>query len=104
MTLVQWRNRLSEQTRQFAADYMHLTEEEGFCWGIIRTAMVTVSHLCMFQMQDFLELGASGRMNCPGTTGHNWCWRARDGFMTDALAEKIRSYTKRYDRLGNHQT
>ncbi len=100
MTLRQWLESLPERTRQYAVRYMHLTEEEGYVWGVIRTAMSTPSNLCIFQMQDALELGSIARMNFPGTqTGLNWTWRAKEGFMTDALAEKIRSLTALYDRL-----
>ena len=102
MTLKQWLSSLPERTRQYAARYMHLTEDEGYVWGVIRTAMSTPSRLCIFQMQDALELDGDARMNFPGTqTGLNWTWRAKEGFLTDALAEKIRSLTALYDRLAN---
>ncbi len=103
MTLLQWLDTLPQKARDFACGYMHLTQEEGLTWGIIRTAMSTVANLCMFQMQDFLELDSTGRMNFPGTQSGNWTWRASPGVMTRELAEKIRTYTKRYDRLGNHR-
>ena len=100
MTLKQWLSSLPERTRNYAVRYMHLTGDEGYVWGVIRTAMSTPSGLCIFQMQDALELGEEARMNFPGTqTGLNWTWRAKEGFMTDALAEKIRSLTALYDRL-----
>ena len=100
MTLKQWLQSLPEKTLEYAVRYMHLTQDEGFVWGVIRTAMSTPSQLCIFQMQDALELGEDARMNLPGTqTGLNWTWRAKEGFMTDALAAKIRSLTALYDRL-----
>ena len=100
MTLKQWLSSLPERTLEYAVRYMHLTGDEGYVWGVIRTAMATPSRLCIFQMQDALELGEEARMNFPGTqTGLNWTWRAKAGFMTDALAEKIRSLTALYDRL-----
>ena len=96
MPIKQW----LETCPDYAKDYMCLTEQEGSIWGVIRTAMSSVSELCVVQMQDVLELGEAGRMNSPGTTGNNWTWRALPGFASDALAEKIYSLTKRYDRLG----
>ena len=52
------------------------------------------------QMQDLLELGSQGRMNFPGTqAGSNWTWRVADGFMTPALAKRLRDLTVLYDRL-----
>ena len=50
-------------------------------------------------MQDYLELGAEGRMNSPGTLGTNWTWRAEAGFDSDELAAYIRTLTERYGRI-----
>ena len=67
---------------------------------MIRGAMGSVSKLCIIQMQDYLEVGREGRMNHPGTlTKANWTWRARPGFASDALAEKIRTATELYGRM-----
>ena len=61
-----------------------------------------MSDLCVVQMQDYLDLGGEARMNFPGTlSDSNWTWRAREGFMSDALAERIRKLTVLYGRLGN---
>ena len=81
-------------------DYLGLNEREGYVWGMIRGAMGSVSELCIIQMQDYLEIGAEGRMNHPGTlTTANWTWRAKPGFATADLAKKIRTATERYDRI-----
>ena len=41
----------------------------------------------MSQMQDWLGVGAEGRMNEPGVLGHgNWCWRMDAGAATEDLA------------------
>ena len=51
-------------------------------------------------MQDYLELGAEGRMNFPGTCdGTNWTWRATKDYISKDLAEKIYRMTKLYGRL-----
>ena len=101
MTTRQWLETAPEATVQYATEYMHLTKEEGYVWGVIRTAMQSVSDLCIIQLQDYLELGGEARMNFPGTTGTNWLWRAEDGCYSDALAEKIRYITRLYGRLQN---
>lgn len=100
MTAAQWLQTAPEQTRDYAIRYMGLQEQEGYVWGMIRTAMATVSDLCMVQMQDYLELGGEARMNFPGTnTGENWTWRAASECMSDELAQKIHRLTKLYGRL-----
>ncbi len=103
MTTRQWFETASAEAVAYATEYMHLTEDEGPVWGMIRTACASVSDLCVIQMQDYLNLGANARMNFPGTmTGANWTWRAKPGFAPDALAEKIHAMTKLYGRLGEN--
>ena len=102
MTCKQWLESASKDTVDYAVEYMGLTQEEGYVWGMIRTAFSSVADLCIIQMQDYLELGGEARMNCPGTQSpSNWTWRACDGFSTDALAFKIRNMTTLYCRAGN---
>ena len=104
MTMRQWFDTASEEAVQYACQYMHLTEEEGYVWGTIRTAMASVSDTCVVQLQDYLDLGGQARMNFPGTmTDCNWTWRVDGALITDALAEKIRSMTALYGRLQDHR-
>ena len=99
MTMAQWLAAAPEDAVSHAKAYMRLTEQEGYVWGAIRTAMSSVSDLCMVQLQDYLELGAEARMNLPGTqTSDNWTWRALPGSYDAALAEKVRSLTRLYGR------
>ena len=100
LTLKQWFQEAEPEDVENAIGYLGLNEHEGYIWGMIRGAMGSVSELCIIQMQDYLEIGAEGRMNHPGTlTSANWTWRAKDGFMTPELAQKIRSLTARYGRI-----
>lgn len=103
MTTAQWLREAPEDTVDYAREYMALTEAEGLTWGVIRTAMGSVSNLCVVPLQDYLNLGAEARMNFPGTMSHtNWTWRMAPGSCTPALAEKIRHMTALYGRL--HKT
>ena len=100
LTLKQWFDETCEEDVQNAIGYLGLNEQEGYVWGVIRGAMSSVSDLCIIQMQDYLQIGAEGRMNHPGTlTSANWTWRAKEGFATEELAKKIRSLTERYGRV-----
>ena len=101
MTTRQWLETGTPEMQQYAKEYMRLSEEEGMVWGVIRTAMSSVSDTCVIPLQDYLDLGAEARMNFPGTTNSNWTWRAKDGMIVDALAEKIRHLTTLYARLGS---
>ena len=101
MTMRQWFETASEEAVAYAKEYMALTGAEGLVWGTIRTAMSSVSDLCVIQMQDYLNLGGEARMNFPGTCGgNNWTWRAVDGMIEKPLAKRIYSLTRLYGRLG----
>lgn len=100
VTLRQWFDEASPEDVAYAKRYLGLNDEEGYVRGMIRGAMGSVSQLCVVQMQDYLELGASSRMNFPGTLSpSNWTWRAKPGFDSQALAAQIREITKLYGRL-----
>ncbi len=104
MTTSQWFDTAPQEAVEYAAEYMGLTEQEGYVWGVIRTAMASVSELCVVPIQDYLQLGAEARMNLPGTrSGDNWTWRAGEGFASPDLAQKIYRLTELYGRLGNRE-
>ena len=77
---------------------MHITPDEGWHWGMIRTGMSTCSDLFVAQMQDVLELPASSRMNTPGTATGNWQWRMLPDATDPSLTKKLREYTELYRR------
>ena len=100
MTTRQWFDTASEEAVEYAREYMHATLEEGDVWAMIRTAMSSVSDLCVIPAQDLLDLGAEGRMNFPGTLGdHNWSWRASMEIFDPALAKRLCQLTKLYGRM-----
>ena len=105
MTTRQWFETAPKDAVKYATQYLGLTEQEGFVWGMIRSAMTSVSDLCVIPMQDYLELGGSARMNFPGTqSSDNWTWRVQSGFASAALAKKIYKMTALYGRLNNKET
>ena len=95
-----WLDEVKEEDLAYAREYLGLSDSEGIITGVIRGGMSSVADLFVAQMQDWLELGASARMNEPGILGNgNWCWRMLPGALTDELAEKIARMTKLYGRL-----
>lgn len=93
-----WLKGIGRADKEFAKRYMHITDDEGWCWGLIRTGMGTASDLFVMQMQDVLELGGECRMNTPGTQYGNWVWRMLPDAVSPALAKKLRAYTETYHR------
>ena len=97
-TVQGWLETTGEEDLEFARKYMHITPDEGWCWGMIRCGMGTTSRLFVVQMQDILELPGTARMNTPGTDTSNWRWRMLPGAINLELAEKLRSYTETFQR------
>ena len=97
-TVMGWLKDIGKRDRDFAARYMHITEDEGWCWGMIRTGMSTASKLFVVQMQDVLELGAESRVNSPGSVGANWQWRMLPDAVSKDVTKKLREVTHRYRR------
>ncbi len=88
----------SEGELDYARKYLGLSEEEGWDRGFIRGAMGSVANLCIVQMQDYLNLPGTARINKPGTLGGNWQWRLAKGQLTQALAERIAYTAGLYNR------
>lgn len=82
-----------------AREYLHLDHEEGEAWGMMRGIWASASELAVVQIQDLLELGSEARINTPSTLGGNWQWRARPGFASNELAEKLHRKLALYHRL-----
>jgi len=100
MTMRQWFETASRDAKKYAMEYMGLNESEGLVLGTIRTAMSSVSDVCIIQMPDWLDLGAFARMNFPGTLSDaNWTWRVEKKAINSSLAKRIYNMTKLYGRL-----
>lgn len=97
-TLTGWIAEVAPADRDKAIAYLGLNEEEGYTWGLIRGGMSSVANLFVTQMQDYLELDNTARMNTPGLPEGNWRWRMLPDAITEALTEKLAAVTKLYDR------
>lgn len=99
-TMAQWFSDADPADVREAESYFKLSREEGYVRGMLRGCMESVSKLSIVQMQDWLELDGSARMNTPGTlSASNWSWRAKPGYLTEALSKRIYDMTKLYGRL-----
>lgn len=98
-TLLGWMKTAPKQSVKFAKEYLNLTKEEGYHWGMMRGAWSSVGEVAIVPMQDILGLGSEARMNTPSTLGGNWQWRAAQGQMTGKLAKRVYGYMQMYGRL-----
>ncbi len=68
--------------------------------ALIEMAMRSRANLAVIALQDYMRLtNEQGRMNIPSVADGNWSWRARIGFGTKCLKERITMLTKAGDRM-----
>ena len=103
-TVQGWMANTPKESTDLARQYMGLNEQEGYHWGMIRTAYTSVAKIAVIQLQDFLGLGSEARMNTPSTLGNNWVWRVSPGAYTDDLADRIAQLTGLCGRLVKEET
>lgn len=68
-------------------------------WTLIRALMGSVAETVLFPAQDILGLGSQARMNTPAVASGNWRWRMRAGALGSAIAERLGSMAKLYERV-----
>lgn len=93
-----WAEKQDLQTLIYTKQYLNIREDEELNWAFIRGAWSSTSYLAIAQMQDFLGLDDSARMNVPGTVGENWTWRVDKESLNKELSRKINKITKLYKR------
>ena len=97
-TLVQWIDGASDEVRAYAAEYLDTTPD-NLREGILRAGLSSVADAFIAQMQDYLGLGASARMNTPGTVSTaNWSWRMEKDALTPELAAGLKRLNQLYER------
>lgn len=73
-------------------------DESDVSWEMIRLCMSSVACLCIFQVQDILNLDERARMNIPGEANGNWSWKLTPGKLTSVISEKIGNMTELFGR------
>lgn len=105
-----WRAGIGDSTRTQAelekeqkdtAAYFGVTKEQldrEVNWIFIRAVYQSVANIVLVPMQDVLGSGSEARMNLPGSMGRNWKWRMLPGSLTPQLAQRLREFTRIYER------
>ena len=94
-----WMKTAPKASIKFAKEYLNLTKEEGYNWGMMRGAWASVGDMAIVPMQDIIGLGSEARMNTPSTLGGNWEWRAKADEIDNKLAKRLYKYMEMYGRL-----
>ena len=98
-TILGWMKQAQKNIVKKAKEYLRMTKEEGYNWGMMCGAWMSSANLAVVTMQDLIGLGSSARMNIPSTLGGNWTWRALPGQINAPLANKLHHKTELYGRL-----
>lgn len=98
-TIEGWIENASKESVAYAKEYLRLSKEEGYNWGMMRGAWASAADLAIMQLQDVLGLGNEARINVPSTLGENWKWRVSPKACTEELAQKLYHIMEVYQRL-----
>ena len=98
-TSMGWMKTAPKESVKFAKEYLNLTKEEGYNWGMMRGAWSSVADMAIVPMQDLIGLGSEARINIPSTLVNNWKWRATEEQINTKLANRLYKYTQMYGRL-----
>ena len=98
-TVMGWMKTAPKASVKYAKEYLNLTKEEGYNWGMMRAAWSSVADMAIVPMQDILGLGSEARINTPSTLGNNWKWRAIPEQIDAKVAKKLYHYMQMYGRV-----
>lgn len=98
-TVMGWMKTAPKASVKYAKEYLNLTKEEGYNWGMMRAAWSSVADMAIVPMQDILGLGSEARINTPSTLGNNWKWRAIPEQIDKKVAKKLYHYMQMYGRV-----
>ncbi|MCI9175162.1 MAG: 4-alpha-glucanotransferase [Lachnospiraceae bacterium] len=97
-TILGWMKTAPRPCVNYAKDYLNLSKEEGYNWGVMRGVWSSISDTAVVTMQDLLGIGSEGRMNTPSTLGCNWMWRMKPGAIDAKLIRRICKQVELYGR------
>jgi len=97
-TTVGWWQEDATEIEKTAVQAAFRPGDDGIAWTMIRAASTSVAALCLFPLQDVLDLGGEARMNTPSRPGGNWSWRYADDALQPYLAAKLAALTTVTDR------
>lgn len=81
-----------------AAVRAYIGSRTNVVWPLMRAAATSVADICLFPVQDVLDLSRDARMNVPSRSQGNWSWRCPEGALIPAFAEKLAALAVVTDR------
>ena len=97
-TILGWATTAKPDEWEFAAHYLGIKTPKEAPEGMLKALLASRADTVISQAQDWLAKGSEARINTPGTTEGNWCWRAPNGAFSDEVAVKALNLTRLYRR------
>ena len=96
-----WYEALPEEERRKVRGCLHRGDGDAssITRELLQQAWSSVAALAIAPLQDVLNLGGEARMNTPGSSQGNWCWRATKEMLDPTLFERLRDLTAASNRL-----
>ena len=94
-----WEHGASKHEKAAVEAYLH-PGPDGVVWPLIRAAATSVAEICLFPLQDVLEIGSEGRMNTPSQPENNWAWRYAEDALKPESAARLAALMEMTDRDG----
>jgi 4-alpha-glucanotransferase len=96
-----WKDGATAEEREHVQIYLGPIErEEEIVGAMMQAASASVALLCIFPMQDILQLGSEARMNTPSEGSGNWTWRYRRDALKTEFAVGLAALMEMTDRDG----
>jgi 4-alpha-glucanotransferase len=93
-------NEQADDERNRLHEYLgYVPGPERTHWALIQLLLSTAADTAIIQAQDVLGLGNQARMNSPGKSEGNWCFRLLPDQLDKSSLGQLRSLTKTYGRL-----
>jgi 4-alpha-glucanotransferase len=90
-----WFEALPETEQRRVWSYLNRTggDSTEVAGELLRVTWSSVAALAITPLQDLLNLGSEARLNVPGSSEGNWCWRTTEGMLDHPVFERLRDLT-----------
>jgi 4-alpha-glucanotransferase len=96
-----WFEALSEAEQRKIRSYLNRVhcDSSEVTRELLHIAWCSAAGLAIVPLQDLLSLGSEARMNLPGSTEANWCWRLTEDMLNTTVFQGLRDLTASSNRL-----
>jgi 4-alpha-glucanotransferase len=100
-----WYEALPEEQRRIVRSFFRRDDDgSNIVTELLQQAWTSVAALAIAPLQDLLNLGTEARMNTPGSSEGNWCWRATKEMVKATGFDALRELTAASSRLPTPKT